>query len=139
MGPPGLALLLLAQRLNVSLSLLDVCSLANNLDARLAAALSGNINRDLELRLEPSLDITTAADQGPVLLLRNIKHLSNLVLAFRDNSLNLGNNLVNDIGAPFDLDCVPIRILLGELDGASKVASIIRPTGFDDNVTKVGT
>lgn len=131
----GLAGLILRQGLDVSLGLLNIGRLADNLDAGLAAALARDVNGDLELRLETTLDIATTANQRSVLLNRDLDSLSNLVFALSNNGLDLLNNAVDDRGATLDLDGVVAVILLGELDGTSNLTTIIGTAGLDDNIT----
>ena len=70
---------------------------------------------------------------------RNINHLSDLVLTLADDLLDTLDNLVDDVGAALNLDSVAISLLLGELDRAGKLSSVVRATSLDNNVTEVGT
>lgn len=127
--------LILRQGLDVSLGLLDIGRLADNLNAGLAAALARDVNGNLELRLEITLDIATTADERSVLLDRDLNNLGNLVLALSNNSLDLLNDVVDDRGATLNLDGVIGVVLLGELDSTSNLATIVGAAGLNNNVT----
>jgi hypothetical protein len=135
----GLTLLLLDQRQNVLLGLGNVLGSASNLDSSLSVSLAGDIDGDGELGLELTLSITTSADQGAVVLDRNIHHLGNLALTLANNLLDALNDLLHNISAALNLDSVTISLLLGELDGTGKLPSVIRATRLDDNIAEVGT
>jgi hypothetical protein len=134
----GLTLLLLNKSLDMLLSLGHVLRAACQLDASLAITLAGNVDRDGELGLELALCITTTANERTVVLNRNIHNLSDLALTLTHNLLNTLNNLVHNISATLNLDSISISLLLGELNGASKLSPVVRATGLDDNVAKVG-
>jgi hypothetical protein len=132
----SLALLLLDQLSNVLLGLGHVFSAARDLDARLSIALAGNVNADGQLRLELLLGLTAAANEAAVLLNGDLKNLGDLVLALLNDLLDPGADLLNDAAAALDLDGVAVGILLGELDGAGKLAAIVRTTGSKNNLAE---
>lgn len=70
---------------------------------------------------------------------RNINHLCDLVLTLTNDLLNTLDNLVDNISTALNLDSVAISLLLGELNGAGKLSSVVRATSLDNNVTEVGT
>ena len=131
----GFAGLILGQGLDVSLGLLNIGRLADNLDASLAAALAGDVNGDLELRLKTALYVTTTADERSVLLDRDLNDLRNLVRTFSNDSLDLLNDVVDDRGAALNLDGVIAVVLLRELDGTSDLATIVGAASLDNDVT----
>lgn len=135
----SLALLLLDERGNVLLRLLDVLGATSNLDARLAVTLTGNVNGDVELRLELALGLSTATDEGSVLLGRDIQNLGDLAVLLRDNLLDSGNDLADNVRATLDLDRVTISLLLGELNGACKLAAVVRTASLDNDITEGST
>jgi hypothetical protein len=134
----SLSLLRLDKALKISLGGLNVLWTSCNLDAGLASSLARNIDRDGELALRLALCLTPTADKGPVLINRNINHLSDLVLTLRHDLLDALDDISNDICSSFNLDCVAISVLLRELNGSSKLASIIRTSSLDNKITKVG-
>lgn len=135
----SLALLLLDERGNVLLRLLDVLGATSNLDARLAVTLTGNVNGDVELRLELALGLSTATDEGSVLLGGDIQNLGDLAVLLRDNLLDPGNDLADNVRATLDLDRVTISLLLGELNGACKLAAVVRAASLDNDITEGST
>ena len=74
-----------------------------------------------------------------MLLNRNFEDLGDLALPFRDDRLDAGDDLVNDIAPTFYLDGISICILLRKLDGASLESSILGTAGLYYQVTKSGT
>jgi hypothetical protein len=132
-----LSWLIFDQGLDMSLGLLNVGRLSGDLDGGLAATLARNVDRDLELRFETSLDFTATADQGPMLLNRHFQNFCDLAFALGHDGLDLGNDLVDDLAAALYLDGVSIGILLGELDSACKLPPIIRTACLEDDVTEV--
>ncbi|KAI6760989.1 hypothetical protein HG530_009849 [Fusarium avenaceum] len=134
-----LALLLLDKSLDVLFRLSHILGSTGQFDASLAVTLTRNVNRDIKLGLKLALGVTTTANQRAVVLDRNIHDLSDLILALTNNLLNTLNDLVHNIGSALNLDGVSICFLLGELDGAGKLSSVVRAASLDDNVTEVGT
>jgi len=72
-----------------------------------------------------------------VLLNRHLKHLGDLALALGNKGLDLRNDLVNNLGAALDLDAVSVSVLLGELDGASKLPAVVATTSLENNIANV--
>jgi hypothetical protein len=134
-----LALLLLDKSLDVLFRLSHILGSTGQLDASLAVTLTRNVNRDIKLGLKLALGVTTTANERAVVLDRNIHDLSDLILALTNNLLNTLNDLVHNIGSTLNLDGVSICLLLGELDGAGKLSSVVGAASLDDNVTEVGT
>ena len=67
---------------------------------------------------------------------RNIDNLSDLALTLSNNLLNSLDDVLNNVSSTLDLDGVAIGLLLGELDCSRKLASVIRTTGLDNDVSK---
>ncbi|KAI6769023.1 hypothetical protein HG531_010127 [Fusarium graminearum] len=134
----GLSLLLLNKPLDVLLGLGHMLGSTSQLDAGLAITLSGNINGDGELGLKLALGVTTTTNEGAVVLNGNVYNLSDLVLTLANNLLDALDNLVHNVSAALNLDCVTISLLLGELDGAGELSSVVRATSLDNNIPEVG-
>lgn len=62
-----------------------------------------------------------------------------LALALGNKFLDLLDELVDDITAALELDCVAIGLLLGELDEASALPGIVRTTSLVNQVPQVCT
>ena len=73
-----------------------------------------------------------------MLLNRDLNDLGNLVLALSNDSLDLLDNVVDNRGATLNLDGIIAVVLLGELDSASNLATIVGAAGLDNNVTDGG-
>lgn len=131
-----LALLLLDKGKNVLLGRIHIRGLTRDLDIRLAIALLGDVNGYLELVLHLSLDISAAANQCPVLLDGDVDHIRHLAFALGDNLLDLGEDLLDNLGATFNLDCVALRILLRESNGTGELTTVIGTARRNDNITK---
>ncbi|GKT57775.1 hypothetical protein ColTof3_05114 [Colletotrichum tofieldiae] len=132
----GLSLLLLDERGNVLLGLLDVLGATGDLDARLAVALAGNVDRDGKLGLELPLSISATAYQGPVLLGGDVQNLGDLALLLGNDLLDPCADLVDNVRTTLDLDRVAISLLLGELNGPGKLATVVGSTSLDNQVTE---
>ncbi|ROV91041.1 hypothetical protein VMCG_09603 [Cytospora schulzeri] len=135
----GLCRLLLCRVDDVLLGLLDICLLARDLNSRLSAALAGNVDRHLELRLQLPLRVTTTTDEGSMLLGRHIDSRRDLALTVGNELFDMFDELVDDVTAALELDGVPVSLLLGELDDPSALPWLIRTTSLDNHVPQVGT
>ena len=132
-------LLLLKEVLDVFLSARNILRAADDFDTRLAIALAGNINGNLEFCLHLALGVATTANKRAVLVGRHLENLRDLALAFGYNFLDSLNDIGDDLGTTLNLDGVTISFLLGELDGSSKLATIVRAASSDDKIPKVRT
>ncbi len=89
--------------------------------------------------LEVPLGLAAAADKGPVLLDSHLHGVCHLALALSHESLDMGDDLVNDLAAALHLDGVAVGVLLRELDGARQRPLVIRTASIDDDLAKGST
>lgn len=115
----SLASLLLDQRCNMLLGFLYVGRETGDLNTSLGAALTGNVDGDIELRLKLALGLAAAADERSVLFCWDFENFGNLAFKLSNCSFNCGNDLVYNVFVALDLDSVTISVLLGELNRAS--------------------
>lgn len=132
----GLTLLGLDEGQDVLLGLVHILGATGNLDSSLAVTLARDVDGDGELGFHLALNVTTAADEGTVVVDGNINNFSDLALALSDDFLNSLDDVLDNIGAALNLDCVAVCFLLGELNGARKFSSVIGTASLDDDVSE---
>ncbi|EPE05762.1 hypothetical protein F503_08293 [Ophiostoma piceae UAMH 11346] len=134
----GRRVLLLDERLDVLLGLLDIGRLAGDLDLGAGVALARDVDDDVELGLDLASRLAAAANQGAVLVLGNIDDVGNLAGALADKVVDLLHKLLDKLAAALDLDGRVGAVLVGKLDGTRKISAVIRAARLDNKLADVG-
>lgn len=81
-------MLLFNETLDMLFSLLNIVRGASDLDIRAILALAGNIDDNAKLGLDIASGLAATANQGSVLILRDVDNLGNLTGALINKGLN---------------------------------------------------
>jgi hypothetical protein len=100
--------------------------------------LLGDVQGDVELRLDTAPGVTSTADQEAVLGSGNVNSLGNLIRTLLDKLLNGSNDVVNNLSITLKTNGRLGAIRLGESDHASS-ATIARATSINDDLTDIST
>ena len=110
----------------------------SDLDVGAVRALLGDVQGDIELRLDATTGLAATANEKTMLSLGNLDGDGDLILFFFNEILNSSDDLLDDDTVTLEFDSRFVTFCARELDH-SRSATVGRTTGIRNDLTDVGT